>query len=241
MTGAIWAPGSRASTAPDRFPYARFHADLVGPAAALAAGDRAADHAALELAYRTRSLVLRQVQPIQHLTLEIIDYPGEWLLDLPLLEQGFAQFSHEALGLAEQPLRRAAAAGWLDAAGRLRPDGPEDEDAITAVSDAYPPLPAALPQGAWPEPGPARPVHQSRRPGRLGAAALLPAAAGRAAPRHQPGAHGRALRALPRGGGAALLRGPFQPLRPAGRAGRPAGRAECRPGAFRRHPGDRWR
>ena len=73
----------------------------------------------LEIAYRTRSLVLRQIQPVQHLTLEIIDYPGEWLLDLPLLEQGFAQFSADAIGLAEQPVRRpAAGAGYLVRAGR---------------------------------------------------------------------------------------------------------------------------
>ena len=78
---------------PERFPYRRFHADLTGqPPRWPQATDRLAT-LELEIAYRTRSLVLRQMQPIQHLTLEIIDYPGEWLLDLPLLEQSFAQFS----------------------------------------------------------------------------------------------------------------------------------------------------
>ena len=193
----------------------------------------------LELAYRTRSLVLRQVQPIQHLTLEIIDYPGEWLLDLPLLEEGFAQFSRDAIGLAEQPVRRAAAGRAGSAQLRaFDPDAPEDEAAIAALSEPIPPISAAMPSRAWAEPGPARPVHQPGRPRRLAAAALLPVAARRAASRHQPCAHGRALRALPRGGGAAVLRGAFQPLRSPDRAGRPAGRAECRPGPFRRHRGD---
>ena len=63
------------------------------------------------------------MQPIQHLTLEIIDYPGEWLLDLPLLEESFAQFSQDALALAEQPLRRAAAAAWLAGLAGFDADG----------------------------------------------------------------------------------------------------------------------
>jgi uncharacterized protein len=39
------------------------------------------------------------------LSLDIVDYPGEWLLDLPLLGKSFAEFSKEALELADLPLR----------------------------------------------------------------------------------------------------------------------------------------
>ena len=78
------------------------------------------------------------MQPIQHLTLEIIDYPGEWLLDLPLLEESFAQFSHDALALAEQPVRRAAAAAVARAgSAAFDADAPEDEAAIAALADAF--------------------------------------------------------------------------------------------------------
>jgi uncharacterized protein len=121
----------------DRFPYARFHADLVAQPPRWPQATERLSSLRLELAYRTRSLILRQVQPLQHLTLEIIDYPGEWLLDLPLLEQDYAQFSSEALALAEQPLRRAAAAEWLERVSELDIDGPENEQAVTAVSDAF--------------------------------------------------------------------------------------------------------
>lgn len=123
--------------APGRFPYARFAADLTSqPPRWPKATDRLAN-LELELAYQTKSFVLRQMQPIQHLTLEVIDYPGEWLLDLPLLEQSFAQFSSEALALAERPLRRKAAAGWLEALSALDPEAPEDEAAIGRVSDLF--------------------------------------------------------------------------------------------------------
>ena len=48
------------------------------------------------------------------LTLDIVDYPGEWLLDLPLLDKSYEQWSAESLaqlrGTAAAP---ALAAGWL--------------------------------------------------------------------------------------------------------------------------------
>src|SRR6201747_1792385 len=39
------------------------------------------------------------------LTLDIVDYPGEWLLDLPLLTKSFEQWSAESLALSREPLR----------------------------------------------------------------------------------------------------------------------------------------
>lgn len=122
---------------PDRFPFRRFHADLT---AAPPRWPKATDRLAtlqLELAYRTQSLVLRPIQPIQHLTLEIIDYPGEWLLDLPLLEQSFEAFSADAIALAERPPRREAAALWLELLAGFDPQAAEDDAAIDVLSDAY--------------------------------------------------------------------------------------------------------
>lgn len=45
--------------------------------------------------------------------LDIVDYPGEWLLDLPLLDQSFAQWSQQALDLARGPARATHAEQWL--------------------------------------------------------------------------------------------------------------------------------
>ena len=36
------------------------------------------------------------------LTLDIVDYPGEWLLDLPLLNKSFEQWSAESLALSRE-------------------------------------------------------------------------------------------------------------------------------------------
>jgi predicted YcjX-like family ATPase len=122
---------------PGLFPFRRFHADLT---ASPPRWPRATDRLStleLELAYRTRSLVLRQVQPIQHLSVELIDYPGEWLLDLPLMEESFEQFSLDALALAERPPRREAAAEWLRRLRGFDPDAAPDDRAITALADSF--------------------------------------------------------------------------------------------------------
>src|SRR3954451_7243316 len=45
------------------------------------------------------------------LTLDIVDYPGEWLLDLPLLTKSYEQWSAESLALSRlEPRARLAAA-----------------------------------------------------------------------------------------------------------------------------------
>src|SRR3982074_885435 len=46
------------------------------------------------------------------LTLDIIDYPGEWLLDLPLLKMSYEQWSRDSLRLSRQGPRAALAAPW---------------------------------------------------------------------------------------------------------------------------------
>ncbi|MBT9290620.1 YcjX family GTP-binding protein [Prosthecodimorpha staleyi] len=61
------------------------------------------------------------------LHLDIVDYPGEWLLDLPLLARDYARWSAEAVELARLPARAAIAGPFLAALEGLDPDGAEDE------------------------------------------------------------------------------------------------------------------
>ncbi len=46
------------------------------------------------------------------LILDIVDYPGEWLLDLPLLEKSYAQWSADTLAAAAGAARATLAAEW---------------------------------------------------------------------------------------------------------------------------------
>ncbi len=61
------------------------------------------------------------------LHLDIVDYPGEWLLDLPLLNKSFAEWSAETLSRAETGPHADLAAAWLEATRAVDPAAPEDE------------------------------------------------------------------------------------------------------------------
>src|SRR5277367_2259636 len=61
------------------------------------------------------------------LTLDIVDYPGEWLLDLPLLDKSYQQWSAESLALSRQDLRAQLAAQWHVQLSTLKAEGPADE------------------------------------------------------------------------------------------------------------------
>jgi predicted YcjX-like family ATPase len=64
---------------------------------------------------------------LRELTLDIVDYPGEWLLDLPLLEKSYEAWSAETLALAHQEPRRAIAGPWLEYTATQEASAPEDE------------------------------------------------------------------------------------------------------------------
>lgn len=61
------------------------------------------------------------------LTLDLVDYPGEWLLDLPLLDMTYAQFSRQSLDLARAPARLPVAREMLEGLALVDPSQPADE------------------------------------------------------------------------------------------------------------------
>jgi uncharacterized protein len=61
------------------------------------------------------------------LSLDIVDYPGEWLLDLPLLGKTHAEFSKDALELADLPLRHDLSEVWRKACTAADPYASADE------------------------------------------------------------------------------------------------------------------
>lgn len=71
------------------------------------------------------------------LHLDIVDYPGEWLLDLPLLAKDYPTWSREAVALANRPNRRTLAAPWLAALKETDPAGPEDETAARRLAHLF--------------------------------------------------------------------------------------------------------
>jgi predicted YcjX-like family ATPase len=71
------------------------------------------------------------------LTLDIVDYPGEWLLDLPLLNKSFEQWSSESLELSRQRPRAPLAAQWHEYLATLDAEAREDEQAALASARLF--------------------------------------------------------------------------------------------------------
>lgn len=119
------------------FPYRRFHAELSGDPPRWPQATERLSTLRLIVAYRSTSMVLKALQPLQHLTVDIIDYPGEWLLDLPLMGQDFATFSASALALAETPPRAELARPWRQRMAAADQAAQADDGALAELAAAY--------------------------------------------------------------------------------------------------------
>lgn len=71
------------------------------------------------------------------LSLDIVDYPGEWLLDLPLLSKSFEDFSRDAYELAMLPVRADLSGRWRALADAVATDAPADEMAARDLAEAF--------------------------------------------------------------------------------------------------------
>src|SRR6202163_4226020 len=72
------------------------------------------------------------------LTLDVIDYPGEWLLYLPLLNKSYEQWSAQSLGLSRERPRARLAAQWHAHLATLNALAREDEQAALAQARLFP-------------------------------------------------------------------------------------------------------
>jgi predicted YcjX-like family ATPase len=71
------------------------------------------------------------------LTLDIVDYPGEWLLDLALIDQDFTEWAQATVATARRPERAAIAAPWLAELAVLDPAGPADEAVAAQAAGTF--------------------------------------------------------------------------------------------------------
>lgn len=95
------------------FPYERGLDALFGDPPAWPAPTRGVAEVRLEIRYRTRHPLRRHLGEISTLYVDLVDYPGEWLLDLPLLDLNYEQWSEQVREQLCRPELQALAAGWL--------------------------------------------------------------------------------------------------------------------------------
>jgi uncharacterized protein len=79
----------------------------------------------------------RQNGADRKLTLDIVDYPGEWLLDLPLLNKSYEQWSSESLVLSRQDPRAKLAGQWHARLATLNAQAREDEQAALTSAKLF--------------------------------------------------------------------------------------------------------
>jgi predicted YcjX-like family ATPase len=80
----------------------------------------------ITIEYRSAS-ILRRAFGVPRLNLDLVDYPGEWLIDLPLLAETYETWSGQAVAQARDARRQAHAKPWLDFLGSTNAYSRKDE------------------------------------------------------------------------------------------------------------------
>ena len=132
--------GARLAEYPDasipRFAYEQHLAALTGKPAVWPESTRRISPLRLTLKYQS-SRWLSGFRGPSTLNLDIVDYPGEWLLDLPLLSLSFAEWSAEALERARRPGSAREAGAFLAALGAIDTGAEATDIAAEALASSF--------------------------------------------------------------------------------------------------------
>ncbi|MBF0423717.1 MAG: YcjX family protein [Magnetococcales bacterium] len=91
----------------------------------------------LAIRFRPGGLLHTRFKSTHTVYLDIIDYPGEWLLDLPLLGQSFNDWSNEIFALCKTPPRETLSRPWLTYLRQLQPLQPAEEGVLRQASRLF--------------------------------------------------------------------------------------------------------
>ncbi|MGC1577578.1 MAG: YcjX family protein [Beijerinckiaceae bacterium] len=117
-----------------RFPYEENLAAMSGPGRRWPESTRRISELSIEIDYESAASWFRGAR---RLTVDIVDYPGEWLLDLPLIEQSYAEFSRMSLAATREPARASIAAEWRAVTAELDARGQASEGKAMQAADAF--------------------------------------------------------------------------------------------------------
>ncbi|MEJ8574414.1 YcjX family protein [Microbaculum marinum] len=111
-----------------RFDYEAHVDALIGPDRHWPDSTRQVSELRVTIEYESATFWGRNVGS-GRLHLDIVDYPGEWLLDLPLLGRSYAEWSARAVALSRAQPRARLARDWHAYLATLDPEAPGDEGA----------------------------------------------------------------------------------------------------------------
>ncbi len=122
---------------PRPFPFAPALRALTGQPSSWPPSTTGVSELTMRVDYRVANPILKYAAPASRLTLHIVDYPGEWLLDLPLLQQSYAQWSEDTLTLCRAAPRAAFAQDFLAAVDAIAPGQPAADETLQRLAALY--------------------------------------------------------------------------------------------------------
>lgn len=119
-----------------RFAYEDHIEALTGPDRHWPQSTRRMSQLRLTIEYEAAGLFARNIHGGK-LHVDIIDYPGEWLLDLPLLDQTYADWSAATLKASHSKARKPHAKAWHAHLKTLDPMAEADEADVRKSAELY--------------------------------------------------------------------------------------------------------
>ncbi len=116
-----------------QFPFIKVRNSLVEKDASWPAPTEGISHLVLDLDYWSDSWYRR----LRHIQIELVDYPGEWLSDLPMLKQSYDQWSESILELAQLNERQEWSHPYFERLLSIPVDQDFDEDLVSQLSDLW--------------------------------------------------------------------------------------------------------
>lgn len=123
----------------DAFPYQKLLRDLLGTPPKWPSRTLSESRFSLDIDYALKHPLASLLTDTTTVHLEFGDYPGEWLLDLPLLGCSFAEWSSATLVLCADEPRRGLCQGWWRLREQLesQASGPMNENEAAQTARAY--------------------------------------------------------------------------------------------------------
>ncbi|MEM9102057.1 MAG: YcjX family protein [Pseudomonadota bacterium] len=119
------------------FPYQKNIESLLADKPAWPESTRTISELRLAIRYRPSSFLEQKLLDKATLTLDIIDYPGEWLLDLPMLNWSFQDWSRAMYKLNASDVRQKLGKEWLNLLSTYSYQKTYSESEIDIIVEKY--------------------------------------------------------------------------------------------------------
>lgn len=119
-----------------RFDYERHLAEFLNKSPKWPQSTRRLSQLRLTIEFEPQA-VLDRALGRDKLHVDIVDYPGEWLLDLPLLNKTYFEWSAQELEMSREPHRKKLSRKWHEVIGGLDPLGDADELEAQKAHEAF--------------------------------------------------------------------------------------------------------